>query len=364
MDELIIKQRKALLNLIRQFPEDCHYSYNWGTLMDLAKEQSILGVVLQGIQSLPSQAWPPKNMLLKWISFSEAIRKKNKVVNNTLKELVTEFTSLGVRPLIVKGQVIAKEYKDPLLRQSGDIDVFIAKNDWPILSKWITKNHFGFTSLAPDKHIEIDYHGVTVELHHHLNAFSSKHVMKYWIEEMETKFLERHRPVKIEGVDVLTLGITDTLTHLLVHTHHHLLTEGVGLRQLMDMAMFIHNHFEELNLSQLHSQLVGIDHLNAFNAYMALLNKYLGLPKTEIPFELVLDDYVYADKIMQEVWRGGNFGYKNHIKGLKMGLLHSIDTARIVIGHSIKFYRLAPSEARAYWWHRLVWRNKRIMNIR
>jgi len=159
---------------------------------------------------------------------------------------------------------------------------------------------------------------------------------------------------------IKTLGITDTLVHLMVHAHHHLLTEGVGLRQLMDMALFLNNHYDELDLSLLHQHIIGIGHEKAFNAYMALLNKYLGLPKEKIPFELDLQDYVYADKIMDEVWRGGNFGHKNNLKGVKPGLLHSLNTARLVIGHSIRFYRLAPAESRAYWWRKIFWRTKRI----
>lgn len=361
MDNSKINQRKTLIDLVCLFPTNDSELYEWKKLFKLAKEQSILGVTLQGIQSLPSNVWPPKDILWKWISISEMIRKQNNKVNQVLNELILELDLLGVKPIIVKGQIIAQEYRNPLLRQSGDIDVFIGKDDWPIFTRWLDEKDFRPTSMAPDKHVEIDYKGVTVELHHHLNAFSSKRVMKYWTEEFEAKVFKRQRMVKLEGADVATLGVTDTLTHLLIHAHHHLLTEGVGLRQLMDMALFLHNHFDEIDIDLLHAHLVGLDHLNAFNAYMALLNRNLGLPKREIPFELALQDFRYADKIMDEVWRGGNFGYKNHFKGLKLGLLHSMDTARIVLAHSFTFYKLAPSEARAYWWHRLIWRNKRSM---
>lgn len=354
--------KNELLDLINLASKVEKGDYDWETLMKLAQEQSVIGVALQGMQTLSPDMRPPRNILLKWITLSETIKRQNEKVNHVLQTLVSELEGIGVKPFIVKGQVIAQEYKEPLLRQSGDIDVLIAKDDWNAVRKWLEAKEIGHTSLAPDKHIEIDFHGVTVELHHHLNAFSSKRAMTYWANEIEGKITERQRVVNIDGTDVLTLGATDTLVHLLVHVHHHLLTEGVGLRQLMDMALFVNNHFDELELSLLRKHLVGIDHVRALGAYMALLGKYLRLPKDKIPFELDLKDYAYADKIMDEVWKGGNFGYKNHRKGLKMGFLHSVDTARILISHSVRFYRLAPSESRNYWLHRLLWRGKKVMN--
>lgn len=349
----------GLLSLIRIDKAYIAGDYNWTEVLRLAKEQSVIGVALAGTQRLPSDKWPPKVILFKWFSLTESIKKRNIRVNNVLISLISELQNLGIHPIVIKGQIVAQEYEQPLLRQSGDIDVFFDKADWSKVEQWLRDENINYSRSAAEKHIEIDYHGVSIELHYHLNAFSSSRVMAYWNGCFEENALERSRFVEIDGKPVRTLGITDTLVHLIVHVHHHLLTEGVGLRQLMDIALFIHNHFNDLDLNQLHKHLKGICHEKAFNAYMALLNKYVGLPKEQIPFKLNLKDYVYADKIMEEVWTGGNFGYKNNLKGVKAGLLHSLNTARLVIGHSIRFYYLTPSEARAYWWHKIFWRMKR-----
>jgi len=351
-----------LLNLIRLSPTSASTisEKDWPALLKLSQEQAVMGVALQGIQKLPREQWPTRKLLLQWISCVESIKWQNEKVNTALRDLVAELETQGVKPFVVKGQIVAQEYEEPLTRQSGDIDVFVCKEDWERVERWLQKNNIACSSYAAEKHVEFDYQGITVELHHHLNAFPNKRVMEYWQQEFEGKVKERHRTVTVDGTVIKTLGITDTLVHLMVHAHHHLLTEGVGLRQLMDMALFLNNHFDELDLSLLHQHIIGIGHEKAFNAYMALLNKYLGLPKEKIPFELDLQDYVYADKIMDEVWRGGNFGHKNNLKGVKPGLLHSLNTARLVIGHSIRFYRLAPAESRAYWWRKIFWRTKRI----
>lgn len=349
-----------LLNLLKINPIVANTPYNWEGIIRLAKEQSVVGVALQGANKLSKDNRLSKALTFQWIGYAESIKRRNEQVNSVLMQITEEMESCGLHPITVKGQVVAQEYEEPLYRQSGDIDIFFDKLEWKGVELWLQEKGLNHSRSAAEKHIEVEYGGVSLELHYHLNVFGSERANEYWENEIENEALEHQRFVNINGNKVRTLGVSDTLVHLMVHAHHHLLTEGIGLRQLMDMCLFVHNHFDELDLSLLHRHIVGIGHEKAFNAYMALLNKYLGLPKEQIPFELDLQDYVYADKIMDEVWRGGNFGHKNNLKGVKPGLLHSLNTARLVIAHSMKFYRLAPAESRAYWWRKIFWRMKRI----
>lgn len=359
-----------LLNLLRMTPITPTIDdnpYNWEEILRLAKEQSVVGVALQGANRLSKDNRPPKALTLQWIGYAESIKRRNEQVNSVLTQVIVEMEEWGLHPITIKGQVVAQEYEESLYRQSGDIDIFFGNSEWKGVELWLKEKGLNFSRSAAEKHIEVEYDGMSLELHYHLNVFGSEQANDYWEKEIEDREASpqpspkerKCRYVEINGTKVRTLGVTDTLVYLMVHVHHHLLTEGVGLRQLMDMCLFVHNHFDELDLSLLHRHVVGIGHEKAFNAYMALLNKYLGLPKEQIPFELDLQDYVYADKIMDEVWRGGNFGHKNNLKGVKPGLLHSLNTARLVIAHSMKFYRLAPAESRAYWWRKIFWRLRR-----
>lgn len=80
------------------------------------------------------------------------------------------------------------------------------------------------------------------------------------------------------------------------------LHEGTAtMRDLEGMKDFIERHFDELNLSPLLHELRRIDCEKEFNAYMSLLNKYHGMSKELIPFELGLQNYVLADKIMKNI---------------------------------------------------------------
>lgn len=67
---------------------------------------------------------------------------------------------------------------------------------------------------------------------------------------------------------------------------------------IQEMKAFMRSHFDELNLFPLMQNLRAVGREREFNAYMALLNKHLGMSKDLIPFELKLQDYALADKII------------------------------------------------------------------
>lgn len=354
------ESQEILLSLIRQGDRSLpSHQPCWKEVMKLAVDQCVVGTALAGAERLDRSMLPSKGVLLQWIGMAESVKQRNQYVDRILVELTESLAAAGVTPLVVKGQVVAREYDEPLLRQSGDIDLLIAPSEWSAAEAWLRREKLMVSTSAAEKHVETDYHGVTIELHRRLNAFSMKGADRYWTEEVENKAWERSRTVEINGRQIKTLGATDTLVHLMVHAHHHLLTEGIGLRQLTDLSLFAANHFDEIDLTMLRRHIRGIGHEKAMTAFLALAGKYLGLPAARIPLELQTADYRWADRIMREVWIGGNFGRNNNLRGVAPGLLHSLNTARLVIAHSLRFYPLAPGEARAYWWNKIFWRMKR-----
>lgn len=332
----------------------------WGRLYQICNEQSLTGLFFPLIEQLPKQKRPATKILLNWYMASETIRKRNQVLNQVLARLMTELEMNQISALVVKGQICAAEYGDAkLLRSSGDIDVLINLDDWKKLLEWLHIHQLDYSSHAAEKHIEIGYFGVTVEFHHHLMALSSTNASKYW-DEIEGGFWTHTRNVVIDEYPVRTLDITDTAAYLLLHIHHHLLTEGIGLRQICDFALFLKNHSKKIDIKSLNEILMHVGFKRAFTAFSALCTDYLGLKEDELPIRIDQTDHKFAKKLLQTIIKGGNFGKKNNLKGVNPGLLHSMNTALLVFSHSIKYYRLAPAEARMYWYRKIFWRMHRI----
>lgn len=110
------KVQKALLVLLRAglwesriedlscFPMSAG---EWKNLYLLSRQQTVTGIVFQGIQHLPEHFLPVEELLVRWMAETDAIERKNMQMNKALELLVQWFTESGVQPVLQKGQGIA-----------------------------------------------------------------------------------------------------------------------------------------------------------------------------------------------------------------------------------------------------------------
>lgn len=94
---------------------------------------------------------------------------------------------------------------------------------------------------------------------------------------------------------------TNALVEMTIQIKRSLRLGKATKQDFEEMMSFMTVHFDALNLSPLLQGLRDNDCESEFNAYMAILNKYLGLSKELIPYELDLHDHVLADKIMGRI---------------------------------------------------------------
>ena len=113
-----IENQKAFLGLVRaglwadvETTELRNYgiteSVDWGEVYRLASEQSVLGLVLQGIERLRSANINlnlSKNLLLQWIGEVQILEQQNKDMNAFITQLVQKMREAGIYTVLVKGQ--------------------------------------------------------------------------------------------------------------------------------------------------------------------------------------------------------------------------------------------------------------------
>ena len=85
-----------------------------------------------------------------------------------------------------------------------------------------------------------------------------------------------------------------------------------------------------------------LDLYNAYCAFGTILIDELGLKKEEFPFELSKNDMAWKDKILSDIFNGGNFGKLHH--QANNAWRYKMETMCIAFKNSIKYYRLCPSE--------------------
>jgi hypothetical protein len=324
----------------------------WSELFALSHMQSIAGVTFTALEKLnESEQKPPINLLYKWIGIYEQIRRQNELMNNEATRLTKLFESEGHHTAILKGQANALLYPIPHSRQPGDIDIWVSGGREKVvqtLQKLHLYNGKLETYATNENATETDYHihlpenenGIVVEAHFrpssgNLNPFTNYRLQRFLNDE-----INRGCTLVDEGFYVPSVKFA--LVMQLAHIQRHLLTEGVGLRQLMDYYYLLKSDTRKERLEVMpRLREFGLFHIAG--AVMWVLKEVFGLE----------DEYMIAPvderrgKIMLSiVMEGGNFGHFNPNNNITLSWSN-------LVYRRFKRFRLLKFDAREVIWGEL-----------
>ena len=237
----MLKQQKIFFDFLRfgigsakEIPGSLK-EVDWKELYRIAKKQSLVGVLFDGIQKLPAeQVGMKKGLLLQWMAESQMLEKANVRLNDAAIQVSEWFQKKGFRTCILKGQGNALMYPNPYSRTPGDIDIWVEGGDKRVISF--------VRSISPHEkacyhHIEFpSYKGVEVEVHYRpsflLCFWHNRKLQKYYERVKEQQF--SHRVMLGEQGEIAIPTVEFNLIFQLTHIYAHLMNEGIGLRQLLD----------------------------------------------------------------------------------------------------------------------------------
>lgn len=286
----------------------------WEALYAIAQRQSLVGISFVGVQKLLKQMQKPsEDLCLTWIGMAAKIQQKNEVLNRQCAELQTKFSADGFRSCVLKGQGVATFYGKHLrgLRQSGDIDVLIWKEGISFhknRQEVIAYAHsMDATACGAEHHIGVHlFEDTDVEMHYapayFCNPFANMRFRR-WFE------CEREHLVKVEDLDLYMPSAEFNIVFLLAHSFRHYMSEGVGLRQLMDYY-FVLKSLSNSNLKgeDLKKTLSSLNMLKFAGAVMWVMNEVFGMSEQYMICEA---NKRLGRKLLAHVMQGGNFGHHN-----------------------------------------------------
>ena len=181
----------------------------WQAVLQTARRQDVTGLVYRGIAHLPEEQMPPSELRLSLLAGVDRIERRNKQMGVVQEELLRRFREAGLHPLVQKGTEAGKYYARPLLRQSGDIDLYFPADEFD-RAKALPPG----SSIAPDGACVFRFRDVTVELH---SRYYDLHPPGSRLPEVPSVYAE--------------------LLMLSAHILKHAIGAGVGCKQLCDMLL-------------------------------------------------------------------------------------------------------------------------------
>lgn len=301
LDVIFCKLLRVGLGLSQDFP----YKLNekeWKTLFVMAKQQTVQGIVYNSLSRLPVDARPPRALTMRLSLTVETIRGQNLLMNQEAARYTQLFADRGVRSVILKGAANARLYPVPLLRQAGDIDVWIPGDFDTVVDLLID---MGFISRINPREKRIHHIGfrseknVEIEVHHNLASgvfFRNKAFQKLLLNEIDD--------VTLTPEGFYSPSIRFALLMQLSHIQQHFSYGGLGLRQYMDYYMLL-THSTKADREYVWNIIKKFALGRVCAAVMGLLEKTFGLSR-----ELMLcsPDNKSSMLLYELAFWGGNFG--------------------------------------------------------
>ena len=223
----------------------------WKMLYDMAKKQSLVGVCFAGMQRLQDQYQTPPEMLYwTWLGMAAKIQQKNEVTNKQCAEFQKMLDADGYKSCVLKGQAVASLYGSLAgLRQSGDIDTWMVAEPQEVIewaratgSMYYYDYHHADLSLFQEP-LTGSGQGTEIELHYRpslsRNLVRNARLQR-WFKEEGAKHIVYH--------ENLGFAVPDYIFNVVLTMNHnfwHLLYEGVGMRQMMDLYFGLRSALQE-----------------------------------------------------------------------------------------------------------------------
>lgn len=287
---------------------------DWEEVYLLAEEQSVIGVVLAGIEH--SNVKPPQELLLQWIGEVQMLEQQNKAMNEFVAQLNKRIWQSEIFGLLVKGQGVAQCYEKPLWRTSGDIDLLLSEENYqkakdvltPIADELSGENKV-------TKHQAFVIKGFAVELHGKMPFGMSRRVDRGIDEAMRDCFNGGNVNSWQNGnTMVFVPSPANHIIFVFTHFLHHFFIEGVGLRQICDWCRLLYTYREKLDLRLLESRIKRMGLMTEWKVFYHLATKYFGMPDLDSRF-MVQDSRLdaKAEKVLKRILKSGNFGHNNDL---------------------------------------------------
>lgn len=316
-------------------------SANLGEVLSLARSQNTLPLVGK---ALLDRLGPKIQPVLKEKLETQVERcaKSHHAANTVIAYVCGELKKEGIDSVLLKGQGIASWYPVPVLRQAGDIDLYVRDYD---RAGEILQKIFPEVQGETDKHKTFHVGGsLELELHKYTEILSSSRQNAVYQKISDEGTSQDLTPVTLEGATVMTPSDTFNAFYIFHHLWHHTRGMGIGMRQLCDWAAFLNAHKGRLDTVKLEKWLKDLHLMEVWQVFGSAAVQALGLDPEAVPFfcrRKSTRGRRLAEYILQQ---GDNRAFK-HGRHDEAVLKHKTGSLKYIFRKFGKMFPIFPSKA-------------------
>lgn len=277
---------------------------------EVQREMLLHGVVFIGMDNLSELPGIAPSLIESWSNAGFGAMKRFYRVLREQAAITSLLGSTNVQSVVLKGAAAAMYYPNPDYRIMGDIDLLIERGRTDDAVGLMTQNGYTHASAGScSRHESMRRGDLEIELHRFFSAHTDNAASQY-LNDLLLDAIPRAETHTLQGVAFRTLPPLENGLVLLEHLNHHL-SEGIGLRHVLDWAMYASNiltdEFWHASFQQ-QAQRIGLETLAIVTTRVAQL--YLGMPTENHTWCMDADEEA-CRALIEYVLSCGNFGVKH-----------------------------------------------------
>lgn len=275
---------------------------DWPAVFTLANQQKLLPILFEAVRKTPAAE---ENAALFAVTKQQVI---GQVLNQTVRsaefaDLYRKLRTVGLHPIVVKGQLCSRLYPLKDHRISADDDLYIPDAEFMACHEQLLAN--GLRTDTPADELstadEVSYtkngSPLYIELHRHLfDSAEDAH------DELNHFFADLN-PVEMDGF--LTMPPHEHLLYLLLHAYKHFVRSGIGARQFCDIGLWARAYHSEIDWQRLHEQCESVHAATFAAAAFHIAGDYLGI---EFDLPAPWDGSIDVEPLLHDTLCGGVYG--------------------------------------------------------
>ncbi len=178
----------------------------------------------------------------------------------------------GIKCAVLKGITISRLYAMPEARVSSDMDILIEEKDEASAVKILTQLGYDCEERSKyDHHMKATHKtGGLLEVHVALHSAPTNDI----ILDDEIRYNEEFHRLP-DGT--YTLGIQDNLVYLSAHLIKHLINDATGVRQMMDILLYMKEYENEIDWDKYNSLMKKLGYYTLIRVIKGVGVKYFGM---------------------------------------------------------------------------------------
>lgn len=261
--------------------------WKWNRLYNISLMHGVAALVNDGMANYAYDFFLqiPAVQTARWDKITEETEKTNANASAAIAELFAILNKEQLRPILLRGVGLASLYDNPLHRTCGDVDIYFPYDPQAKkAAKWAEENVKDVTKTDKGG-LSYSWHGLKIE--HYTTAQRLTNILLnrklQSIINSEIRCCDS-KYIHIQGTRIEVLPHTLCLLLTMVRIARYTLNEGISLKQIVDMGVFLRKAGSDIDFVKLHKWISLLQLGRMADKEGAMLVNFFNFEPDEIPF--------------------------------------------------------------------------------